>query len=190
MRLYCEISVMIPPCSATASKACGALMTDQMRTVIHSPSAASGVVSQSKVWFDRRELEAILRVYGRLVAEGECRDYAIGAFVDHAVFNMHRSTHPRVRPGRSRSGPSLLESKARSASSIRRGHVLKRGHELVAGAEGLRDETIRYRRPGAGGSRPRFPTSRTTKKRRPLGRGSPIVSIPVPLIRARTGTSA
>jgi hypothetical protein len=105
-------------------------MTDQMRTVTHSPSAASGIVSQSKVWFDRRELEAILRVYGRLVAEGECRDYAIGAFADYAVFNMHR--HASEGPTYSiEKRPELARKQGAFSIVNSTGQVLKRGHELA-----------------------------------------------------------
>ena len=105
-------------------------MTDQMRTVTHSPSAASGIVSQSKIWFDRRELEAILRVYGRLVAEGECRDYAIGAFADHAVFNMHR--HASEGPTWSiEKRPELARKQGAFSVANSTGQILKRGHELA-----------------------------------------------------------
>jgi len=40
--------------------------------------------------FDRRELNCILRVYGRNVAEGEWRDYAIDFRRDEAVFSIFR----------------------------------------------------------------------------------------------------
>lgn len=42
--------------------------------------------------FDRRELGAILSVYGRFVAAGQLRDYAIAAQRDRAVFAMLRRT--------------------------------------------------------------------------------------------------
>ena len=44
------------------------------------------------VRFDRRELGLILRVYGRMVAAGEWRDYAIAAMRDRAVFAIFRRT--------------------------------------------------------------------------------------------------
>ena len=44
------------------------------------------------VRFDRRELGLILRVYGRMVAAGEWRDYAIAAMRDLAVFAIFRRT--------------------------------------------------------------------------------------------------
>ena len=48
--------------------------------------------AQPRVSFDRRELNAILRVYGRKVAEGEWRDYAIDHLSDRAVFSIYRRT--------------------------------------------------------------------------------------------------
>ena len=45
-----------------------------------------------QVSFDRKELGVILRVYGRMVAAGEWRDYAIAAMRDLAVFAMFRRT--------------------------------------------------------------------------------------------------
>jgi len=51
------------------------------------------------VMFDRRELSAILTVYGRMVALGEWRDYAIDATREAAVFSIFRRTaeHPLYR---------------------------------------------------------------------------------------------
>ena len=46
----------------------------------------------AQVFFDRRELDAILRVYGRMVAAGEWRDYAIGGGREAAVFAIFRRT--------------------------------------------------------------------------------------------------
>jgi len=40
--------------------------------------------------FDRRELDQILRLYGRMVAANEWRDYAIDHLSDRAVFSVFR----------------------------------------------------------------------------------------------------
>ena len=40
--------------------------------------------------FDRRELSQILNVYGRKVASGEWRDYAIDTLKEKAVFSVFR----------------------------------------------------------------------------------------------------
>lgn len=42
--------------------------------------------------FDRRELDQILRLYGRMVAANEWRDYAIDHLSDRAVFSVFRRT--------------------------------------------------------------------------------------------------
>ena len=43
-----------------------------------------------KVTFTRRELDRILGLYGRMVAAGEWRDYAIDFLKDRAVFSVFR----------------------------------------------------------------------------------------------------
>ncbi len=43
-----------------------------------------------QVSFDRRELDRILSLYGRMVAAGEWRDYAIDFLKDRAVFSVFR----------------------------------------------------------------------------------------------------
>ena len=42
------------------------------------------------VFFDRRELDPILRVYGRMVAQGEWRDYSVVGHKDFAEFAVFR----------------------------------------------------------------------------------------------------
>lgn len=47
---------------------------------------------ENKVAFNRRELNEILGLYGRKVANGEWRDYAIDALHEKAVFSVFRHT--------------------------------------------------------------------------------------------------
>ncbi|HEY7296460.1 MAG TPA: DUF2794 domain-containing protein [Xanthobacteraceae bacterium] len=44
----------------------------------------------ARVTFDRRELDCIFKLYGRMVAAGEWRDYAIDYLRDRAVFSVFR----------------------------------------------------------------------------------------------------
>ena len=45
------------------------------------------------VFFERRELDRLLRLYGRMVAAGEWRDYAIDGLRESAVFSVfHRAS--------------------------------------------------------------------------------------------------
>jgi hypothetical protein len=105
-------------------------MADQTQARNPVPSSASAIVSPARIWFDRRELEAILRIYGRLVAEGECRDYAIGAFADHAVFAMHR--HASEGPTWTvEKRPELARKQGAFSVVNSTGQILKRGHELA-----------------------------------------------------------
>ena len=83
------------------------------------------------VAFDRRELDAILRVYGRKVAEGEWRDYAIDHLDDRAVFSIFRraSEMPMFRVEKI---PALARRQGAYRVVAATGAILKRGHELAA----------------------------------------------------------
>ena len=50
----------------------------------------SPLAPATRVTFDRRELNRILNLYGRMVAAGEWRDYAIDFLKDRAVFSVFR----------------------------------------------------------------------------------------------------
>jgi hypothetical protein len=80
--------------------------------------------------FDRRELDQILRVYGRKVAEGEWRDYAIDQRRDEAVFSVYRraSETPLYRIVKE---PKLARRQGAYALIAATGHILKRGHDLA-----------------------------------------------------------
>ncbi len=82
-----------------------------------------------QVSFDRRELGQILRVYGRMVAAGEWRDYAIAAMRDLAVFSVFRRTseHPLYRIEKR---PRLRARQGLYAVVGIDGRVLRRGHDL------------------------------------------------------------
>lgn len=70
------------------------------------------------VTFHRRELDAILWIYGRMVGEGAWRDYAIDHLKDRAVFSVFKRSgeFPLYRMRRIRSSPA---SRAPSPSSAR-----------------------------------------------------------------------
>lgn len=103
-------------------------MTDQAAGGL--PHSAPASAETKKVWFLRKELDLILRLYGRLVAEGECRDYAIGAFSDHAVFCMHR--HTSESPTWSiEKRPELARRQGAYCVVNSTGQILKRGHDLT-----------------------------------------------------------
>jgi Protein of unknown function (DUF2794) len=49
-------------------------------------------LSEASIFFERGELERLLRFYGRMVAWGEWRDYALDALPDRALFSVYRRT--------------------------------------------------------------------------------------------------
>ena len=84
----------------------------------------------SQVFFDRRELDQILNLYGRMVALGEWRDYGMDALKDAAVFSVFRraSEAPLYRIEKR---PALARRQGAYAVIAPGGVILKRGHELA-----------------------------------------------------------
>ena len=81
------------------------------------------------VTFDRLELRDILTLYGRKVAEGEWRDYAIDFLREKAVFSVFRraSEYPLYRIEKN---PKLARKQGAFSVVTTSGLILKRGHEL------------------------------------------------------------
>lgn len=82
------------------------------------------------ITFDRRELDQILRLYGRMVAANEWRDYAIDHLSDRAIFSVFRRTSetPLFRIVKE---PALARKQGAYAVVAASGQILKRGHELA-----------------------------------------------------------
>jgi hypothetical protein len=80
--------------------------------------------------FERRELMRILDLYGRMVAAGHWRDYALRIDPDVAVFAAFRrhSERPEVRIEKR---PTLRQKQGAFALISEHGVVLKRGHDLT-----------------------------------------------------------
>ncbi|CAN5317729.1 DUF2794 domain-containing protein [soil metagenome] len=83
------------------------------------------------VFFERRDLDRLLRLYGRMVAAGEWKDYAIDGLTDAAVFSVFRraSEQPLYRIEKR---PALARRQGAWAVIGQGGLILKRGHELEA----------------------------------------------------------
>jgi len=83
-----------------------------------------------QVCFNRSELDAILRVYGRKVGEGEWRDYAIDHLSDRAVFSIFRraSEMPMFRVEKV---PALARKQGAYRVVAATGLIMRRGHELA-----------------------------------------------------------
>jgi hypothetical protein len=82
-----------------------------------------------QVSFDRTELNAILNLYGRMVAAGEWRDYAIDFMPEKAVFSIYRRTS-EMPLSRIEKDPKLAKKQGAYAVIVSTGLILKRGHEL------------------------------------------------------------
>jgi Protein of unknown function (DUF2794) len=63
--------------------------TDPSESRAAARTAAAGALT-GRVTFSRHELNRILNLYGRMVADGEWRDYAIDFLKDRAVFSVFR----------------------------------------------------------------------------------------------------
>ena len=83
-----------------------------------------------QVAFNRDELRTIFNLYGRQVAAGEWRDYALDFRRDKAVFSIYRraSEMPLYRIEKD---PRLARRQGAYAVIAASGQILKRGTELV-----------------------------------------------------------
>lgn len=79
--------------------------------------------------FNRQELTQILNVYGRKVASGEWRDYAIDMLREKAVFSVFRRSS-EVPLYRIEKAPKLARRQGAYSVIAATGLILKRGHDL------------------------------------------------------------
>ena len=91
--------------------------------------AAAANPHQNRVTFNRLELNRILNLYGRMVADGEWRDYAIDFLKDRAVFSVFRRAS-EVPLYRIEKDPRLARKQGAYSVISATGLIVKRGHEL------------------------------------------------------------
>lgn len=91
--------------------------------------ASSPAALVHRVTFDRRELNRILGLYGRMVAAGEWRDYAIDFLRDRAVFSVFRRAS-EVPIYRIEKNPKLGRRQGAYTIISATGLIVRRGHEL------------------------------------------------------------
>jgi hypothetical protein len=82
-----------------------------------------------RVTFERRELNRLLGLYGRKVAAGEWRDYAIDFLKDRAVFSVFRRSS-EMPIYRIEKAPRLARRQGAYSVISATGLILRRGHEL------------------------------------------------------------
>ena len=109
---------------------------------VHTPTPFSSTAETEKVAFNRRELGVILGLYGRMVAAGFWRDYAMSFLRESAVFSVFRHTaeHPLYRIEKR---PKLRNRQGMYAVIGMDGQILKRGHDLKTVLRVLERKLIR-----------------------------------------------
>jgi hypothetical protein len=83
----------------------------------------------AQVFFERSELVRLLSLYGRMVAAGEWRDYAIDGLPDYAVFSVFQRASERPAY-RIEKRPALARRQGQWAVIGQGEMILRRGHEL------------------------------------------------------------
>ncbi|MFN0193223.1 MAG: DUF2794 domain-containing protein [Aestuariivirga sp.] len=89
-----------------------------------------GPAAHPVVAFDRKELNLILSLYGRYVASGEWRDYALDFTRDKAVFSIFRHTgeSPLYRVVKD---PALARKQGQYSVMAQGGLIMRRGQDLA-----------------------------------------------------------
>lgn len=92
---------------------------------VHSnPTKAAQTVS-----FDRYEINILMSVYGRQVAQGRWRDYALDFLKDRAVFSIYKHTS-EMATFRIEKNPKLARKQGMYRILSQSGQTLKRGSDL------------------------------------------------------------
>ncbi|GAB4304416.1 MAG: DUF2794 domain-containing protein [Roseovarius sp.] len=115
------------------------------RMTFQAPTPFPAPAGGARVAFGRAELNLILSLYGRMVAAGEWRDYAISHLRDAAVFSVFRRSaetplyriEKRARPRGRQERHDLYAVVAMD------GRVLRRGSDLRAVLRVLERQLIR-----------------------------------------------
>jgi hypothetical protein len=97
---------------------------------VASPAQSSNSRFVPAISFDRKELQTILNLYGRKVADGEWRDYALDFLRDRALFSIYKRASERPLYVVEKN-PKLRNKQGQYLVLSQDGRVLKRGHELA-----------------------------------------------------------
>jgi hypothetical protein len=98
---------------------------------LRTPAGPTGLNQSTpyQVTFDRNELNRLFSLYGRKVAAGEWRDYAIDFLKDRAVFSVFRRAC-EVPLYRIEKNPRLSRRQGTYSVISATGLIVRRGHEL------------------------------------------------------------
>jgi hypothetical protein len=103
--------------------------TDPSQSLGGGSPARASTAPGAQVTFSRREFKRILDLYGRKVAAGEWRDYAIDFLKDRAVFSVFRRSS-EVPLYRIEKNPKLERRQGAYSVISATGLIVRRGHEL------------------------------------------------------------
>ena len=109
---------------------------------LHRGDGTAAAAPPPCVTFDRRELDRIFGLYGRMVAAGEWRDYAIDFLHDRAVFSVFRHA-AEVPIYRIEKSPKLARRQGAYSVITATGLIMRRGHELDRVLRVLDEKAIR-----------------------------------------------
>ncbi|MEQ8655930.1 MAG: DUF2794 domain-containing protein [Hyphomicrobiales bacterium] len=115
--------------SRSKSYAAPKTSSDAIVHIVTSNNAPPSANQPSQIAFNRRELDVILNVYGRMVADGEWRDYAIDMLKDRAVFSVFRRA-AEVPLYTIEKDPKMARRQGAYKVVAASGQILKRGHDL------------------------------------------------------------
>lgn len=107
----------------------GQIGGDEGRAVVVDLSSYRRGGEPLPVTFHQRELDMILWIYGRMVGEGEWKDYAIDHLKDRAVFSVFKRSG-ELPVFRIEKNPKLAAKQGAFCVTNTHGMVLKRGHDL------------------------------------------------------------
>ena len=113
------------PASKASQVKSGQVKSGQVNLASTTPSQ----LTSSQVTFDRAELSRLFGLYGRKVAAGEWRDYAIDFLKDRAVFSVFRRAC-EVPLYRIEKNPRLARRQGTYSVISATGLIVRRGHEL------------------------------------------------------------
>jgi hypothetical protein len=100
------------------------------RAALSGEARDMSAVTVPQITFDRLELNQILTIYGRMVAAGEWRDYALDFLDEMAVFSIFRRA-AEVPLFRIEKRPKLRAKQGQYSVVAAGGLILKRGQDLA-----------------------------------------------------------
>jgi len=103
-------------------------MTDQQTSIIPFQTG-KGLTLGASVSFNRQEIQAILNVYGKMVAGGHWKDYALDVGRESAIFSIYQraSERPVFKITKT---PASAHKQGAFAVISAQGQTLKRGKDL------------------------------------------------------------